>query len=389
MSYTDLIWFLLPVAAAAGWIAARASDKRSSAALWDYTSDFHRGLKHLLSDHKEQPSDLFSSFSSADQETADTHIALGNHYRQRGDMKRALLMHESVINNTQLSEAVRMNARFELARDFDSAGLLDRSEAEFRGLLDSGHLLDSAFSSLMQLHERESDWQQAIAVAKEAMARTGQPLGWRIAHYYCELAAADIRHHESQQAEGFLRKALECHPACARAMIMLASQALESGQYADALSLYEKVEALRPELMPEIIDNRFRAFRGAGDERQLDTFLLRIRGQRNAYSVIRSAREQIALRHGEALADRFFKDQILKRPSLKGLRDWARDQLALSKPDERGKVQVICDLLDQVVEDKPAYRCRSCGFQGNVMHWRCPRCAEWDSVSTIIGVEGE
>jgi lipopolysaccharide biosynthesis regulator YciM len=88
-------------------------------------------------------------------------------------------------------------------------------------------------------------------------------------------------------------------------------------------------------------------------------------------------------------ADRFFKQQILKRPSLKGLRDWVHDQLTLSRPGEREKVQVICDLLDQVVEDKPTYQCHSCGFQGNVMHWRCPSCGSWDTVTTIIGVEGE
>ena len=120
-----------------------------------------------------------------------------------------------------------------------------------------------------------------------------------------------------------------------------------------------------------------------------DHFLKRIYSQRNAYSVIRSTRAVIAERHNPQLADRFFKDQILKRPSLKGLRDWAHDQLELCKPDEREKVQVICDLLDNVVEDKPAYRCKLCGFQGNVMHWRCPSCEQWDSVSTIIGVEGE
>ncbi len=162
-----------------------------------------------------------------------------------------------------------------------------------------------------------------------------------------------------------------------------------NGQYSQANDLYEQVEQQRPELIPEIIDKRFDVFQKAGDAAEFDSFLKRIHSQRNAYSVIRSTRQIIAERHSPQLADRFFKDQILKRPSLKGLRDWAHDQVELSKPGEREKVQVICDLLDKVMEDKPAYRCSSCGFQGNVMHWRCPSCGQWDSVSTIIGVEGE
>jgi len=171
--------------------------------------------------------------------------------------------------------------------------------------------------------------------------------------------------------------------------MMLATLALYALEHTRANELYERVENLRPELMPEITDRRFEKLLASGDDKQLDNFLRRLQAQRNAYSVICSARKTIEERHEVQLADRCFNDQILKRPSLEGLRDWAHDQLALSKPGERGKVQVTCNLLDKVVEDKPAYRCSSCGFQGNVMHWRCPRCGQWDTVSTIIEVEGE
>lgn len=389
MSIPDLLWLLLPVAAAAGWIAAKRNDARKTRAFWDYTSDFHQGLNVLLSDKQEKPVDLFNNATSADRNTAETHIALGNHYRQRGDMERAVFMHQSVLDNEALDDDIRAAARFELAKDYDSAGLLDRSEAEFKALIQSEHRIDDAFKCLLQLHERESDWSQAIEVALEAERRTERDFSRRVAHYYCELASKSIKAGAGEVANTQLSQALAHDETCARASMMLAELALQAGRYAQANTLYERVESLRPELMPEIIDRRFDVFRGAGNDEEFDRFLKRIHSQRNAYSVIRSTREVIRQRHSTQLADRFFKDQILKRPSLKGLRDWAHDQVELSKPGEREKVQVICDLLDKVVEDKPAYRCKQCGFQGNVMHWRCPSCEQWDSVSTIIGVEGE
>ena len=389
MAIPDLLWLLLPVAAAAGWFAARRSGASSDKAFWDYTSDFHQGLNTLLSEQQDKSPPLFNTLSGAVRDTADTHIALGNHYRRRGDMERAVLMHQSVINNSELSDEVRAAARFELACDYDSAGLLDRSEVEFQALIASGHRVADAYQSLLQLHERESDWQLAISVADNAARDTGESNGWRIAHYYCELAQQANKENNTQDAIELLNKAVEHDESCARAWLMQAALASDAGEYARANTLYERVEQLRPELMPEIIDKRFDVLRQAGDSKQLDDFLKKIHTQRNAYSVVRSARKVIEERHNVQLADRFFKDQILKRPSLKGLRDWVQDQVELSKPGEREKVQVICDLLDKVVEDKPAYRCSSCGFQGNVMHWRCPRCGQWDSVSTIIGVEGE
>ena len=389
MSIQDLLWFLLPIAAAAGWIAAKRNDVRKTRAFWDYTSEFHQGLNVLLSDKQDKPIELFNNATSADRNAAETHIALGNHYRQRGDMERSVFMHQSVLDNGELDENVRAAARFELARDYDSAGLLDRSEAEFKELIKSGHRVSDAYQSLLHLHERESDWNQAIKVALDAEHETEHNFGRRVAHYYCELASGSIKNGESEAANSQLLQALEHDDTCARVSMMLATLALEAGQYSQASTLYERVEELSPELMPEIIDRRFEVLRQSGNDAEFDRFLKRIHSQRNAYSVIRSTRTVIAGRHNPQLADRFFKDQILKRPSLKGLRDWAHDQVELSKPDEREKVQVICDLLDKVVEDKPAYRCNQCGFQGNVMHWRCPSCEQWDSVLTIIGVEGE
>ncbi|NND92545.1 MAG: tetratricopeptide repeat protein [Granulosicoccus sp.] len=389
MAIPELFWLLLPVAAVAGWFAAKRSDSRGPAAFWDYTSNFHQGLNVLLSEQQDKAPELFDEPSGTSRDTADTHIALGNLYRRRGDMDRAVLLHQSVIDKQELPEEVRATARFELARDYDSAGLLDRSEQVFRELLRSPFRREDAYASLLQLHEREHDWEQAIVVAIEFSRSTGENLRSRIAHYYCERAVLAGKESRVGDARAFLEKAREHDPDSARALMMQASAALGEGDHDQSLLLYEQVESLRPELMPEIIDAWFAALQSAGDPQRLLAFIKRIHGQRNAYSVIRSTRAVIADLHGSEAADRFFKEQILKRPSLKGLRDWAHDQVVLSRPGERDKVQVICDLLDQVVEDKPAYRCRSCGFQGNVMHWRCPGCGHWDSVSTIIGVEGE
>ena len=389
MSVLDLLWLLLPVAAAAGWFAAKRSDSRSSQAFWDYTSHFHQDLNILLSDQNVKSSELFDRLSDASRDTAETHIALGNHYRRKGEMERAIRLHQSVIDKSELDEDVRATARFELACDYDSAGLLDRSESVFNELVASGHRTADAYQSLMQLHERERDWPQAIKVALNCEKDTEDECGSRIAHYYCEMAEIAIKEAKLDEANSLLAEAMSHWPQSARANMLEAELALDSGDYARAAELYDYVESIRPELMPEIIDNRFEVFKRADDAGQLKDFIARIYDQRNAYSVIRSTRAIIAEQHSDKLADRFFKDQILKRPSLKGLRDWAHDQVLLSKPGEKEKVRVICDLLDQVMEDKPGYRCSSCGFQGNVMHWRCPSCGTWDSVSTIIGVEGE
>lgn len=385
----NLLWFLLPVAAAAGWFAARRSGAARPEAFWDYTSNFHEGLNVLLNERHGSPTDLFDSLSDTDRDTADTHIALGNLYRRRGDVERAILLHESLLEKPELGDEVHAAARLALAHDYSSAGLLDRSEKALRDLIETGHRKGDAYKSLLQLHERERDWGQAISVAEDYHRETGDGDPALVAHYYCELSAKASADGYADEARTLLDKALSSDPECARANIMIAELALASGDSQTAIERYALVEKQRPELMPETIEQRFEALCSSEDTSQLHAFIEHICSQRNAYSVVRKTRDVIEQIYGLDAADKFFKAQVLKRPSLKGLRDWVSDQVPLSRPGEREKVQVILQLLDQVTEDKPAYQCSHCGFQGSVLHWRCPSCGTWDSVRTIIGVEGE
>jgi len=385
----NLLWLLLPVAAAAGWFAAKRNSKKHPEAFWDYSSQFHAGLNVLLNDTKDKPDSLFSEFSDIDNGTADTHLALGNLYRRRGEMDRAIVMHQSLVDNSDLDNNVRAAARYELARDYDSAGLLDRSEKEFRVLLQTGHRTNDAYESLLQLHERERDWATAIELASEGEAATGEARPGLVAHYYCELAQEALTNGYNDEAKALLAKAQSDTADGARANLMLAALAYESNDYPQAIKHYERVEEQRPELMPEIITPWFDCLTRLQDDAALRRFLEHLHGRKNAYSVIRTARSAIEKLDGVQQADAFFIDQIIKRPSLKGLRDWAQDQLDKSKPEEREKVQIMCTMLDQVVEDKPVYQCSNCGFSGNEFHWRCPSCGNWDSVHTIIGAEGE
>lgn len=385
----DLLWFLLPVAAAAGWFAAQRNNTNKPAAFWDYTSNFHKDLNVLLNEPGNVPGQLFEKLDDTDTDTAETHLALGNLFRRRGEIDRAILLHESLLEKQELDDEVRAAARYELGRDYESAGLFDRSEQAFRTLIDDGLRLDDAFESLLQLSEREGDWKSAIELASECEQRTGKTRHTLIAHYYCELAERATADDEPFAVRSYLAEAVNACASCPRPHLLLADLELAEGNHEEAIEHYARVEEKGPELLPETIRQRLDALKAVEDESRLRSFIDTLRRRRNAYSVITSTRAVIAELDGVTAAERFFKEQILRRPSLKGLRDWAEDQIQIARPGEKEKVAVIHAMLKEVVEDKPAYQCNSCGFRGNVLHWRCPSCGTWDSIKRIIGVEGE
>ncbi len=394
----NLLWFLLPVAAAAGWFAARRSASVHPDAFWDHAQNFHKGLNVLLNEQTDKSDEvLFANLDDLDRETAETHLALGNFFRRRGEVDRAIHLHESLMGKSELGADVQAAARFELARDYESAGLLDRSEEIFHELLNSDQRTDDAGKALMQLYERGRDWAQAADVAQKALTSSeaagnqerANTLRYRIAHYRCELAEEAARAGYSAEARDLLLDACESYPGGARAHMALALLACDACDWDQAIQYFEHVEISQPSLLPEIISPWLKALANQSPSSGLDEFIKRITERRNPYSVVRATREMICERYDKTQANRFFKDQILKRPSLRGLRDWVSDQVDIAVEPEREKINIIRAMLDEVIEDKAQYLCHSCGFKGNQLHWRCPSCGNWDTVETIIGAEGE
>jgi lipopolysaccharide biosynthesis regulator YciM len=324
-----------------------------------------------------------------DQEMAETQLALGNLFRRRGEFDRAIKIHQNLVNRSISNSDINADALLELGNDYVSSGLLDRAESLYEQLISRERHVETAYDALVAIYEREKDWVRAIKFSLQSLPHDEGERQARLGHYFCEMADAAVSEGDSQVARSFLKKALEAHSASARANILRGDLAMERQDFLRAIECYTEVERQNPTLTPEIISPLFTAYCESGNEQALLVYIQHIRNRNNSYSVIKTTREMIEKLSGAVAADRFFKEQLLKRPSLKGLRDWAQSELKNSKPEEKEKVLIIIKMLDSVVDDKPAYVCSDCGFKAKTIHWQCPSCAQWDTVRTVIGAEGE
>ena len=63
--------------------------------------------------------------------------------------------------------------------------------------------------------------------------------------------------------------------------------------------------------------------------------------------------------------------------------------LARSEGPAHENLLTLKNMTDQLLENKPVYKCHNCGFCGRTLHWQCPGCKHWNTVKPIHGVEGE
>jgi lipopolysaccharide biosynthesis regulator YciM len=98
MSIAVWLFLLLPVAAASGWMAARRKEitpprKKEPPT----TSSYFSGLNYLLHDRPDKAIEVFIEMVHVDSETVETHLALGSLFRRRGEVDRAIRIHQNII----------------------------------------------------------------------------------------------------------------------------------------------------------------------------------------------------------------------------------------------------------------------------------------------------
>jgi len=388
----ELLWLLLPVAAASGWWAGRRSARHGQASRHQMArppNEYFRGLNYLLNEQQDEAIEVFVRLVEVDSETIETHLALGSLFRRRGEVDRAIRLHQNLIARPNISRENRAYALLELARDYMRAGVLDRAEGLFSELVRNRNHIVEASRQLLTIYEREREWHAAIETARKLQRASGHDMGEVIAHYWCELGDTERRKGNPKVARKYAAKALSADPRSVRASMLEGDLAMDAGQYRQAVRAFRRVETQDAAFLPEVIERLLDALSRAEPVSVTRAYIDQLRGRYNGYSVVQAATRVIRHDEGDAAAREFFREQMLKRPSLRGLREWVSMELDHASERSRAGTEVVLDMLDRLLESKPVYQCHQCGHQGKVLHWQCPSCRTWNSVKPVIGIEGE
>src|SRR6187455_821489 len=166
---TEFFWLflLLPVAAASGWLAGRLGGERKGGARVSRLSNtYFRGLNYLLNEQQDKAIEVFLKLAEINRDTVETHLALGNLFRRRGEVDRAIRVHQHLIARPNLSQEEKTVALLELGEDYMRAGLLDRAETLFTDLVAMDAQVPSALRHLIGIYQHEKDWGKAIDHAR-------------------------------------------------------------------------------------------------------------------------------------------------------------------------------------------------------------------------------
>jgi len=399
-------WWLifLPLLFGLGWLAARIDVRQMLSESRNLPDSYFKGLNFLLNEQPDRAIDAFVEVAKLDPETTELHFALGSLFRRRGEMERAIRVHQSLLSRADLPLREREHALHEIAQDYLKAGMLDRAEMAYKELKNTRYQ-EQAARALVRIYESEHDWLKAIEAVRRLSKMTDESVP-QLVHYHCEIAQT----HLTSQPAAFdqVRQALndaesiigkdDHTTAASRARVLMLEASLARAQ-ADAklerhylLTLLDQAP-MYAGLVAADLQQNFAQTDECGvllerlaahyqDSPSLDLFDV----------VFRLTWRE----HGAQAAWAFAQASLSDRPSLLGLERALSVQAQQAKAGVQASVQVdgqgtehselvSLDLLKQLVgrhtKRLDRYGCRVCGFQARAFYWQCPGCHGWETYS--------
>jgi lipopolysaccharide biosynthesis regulator YciM len=374
------VWWLLaiPLFFALGWLAARVDIRQVVTESRALPNSYFRGLNFLLNEQPDKAIEAFLEVVKLEPETIDLHFALGGLFRRRGELDRAIRMHENLLEREGLAEEQRLRAMSELGQDYLKAGLLDRAEQVFTRLLETPQH-GQARTFLLEIYVQEKDWQKAIDAARVLEKDTSKPLNAEIAHFHCELALLEAARGNSDAAAAQLRQALAVNRQSVRANLMAGDLDAAAGRHEAAIADWRLVETQSTAHMALGVDRVLGSYRQLGRLAEGVQWLRALYARQPSPDLFNALYLVVSETEGAAAARELARAELRRNPSLRTLDRLLEAELMDAPAAERELLQVEKGLVAAYSQRMMRYQCGSCGFKAKQFFWRCPACGRWDS----------
>ena len=392
----ELLFLLLPIAAAYGWYMGHRSAQKDREDFSNKLSrDYVTGVNFLLSNQTEKAVDLFLNMlqkQEAENEIEsdsqfEAELTLGNLFRSRGEVDRALRIHQALDRSPNYTFEQKLLAKQQLAKDFMAVGFYDRAENLYITLVDEPEFAEGALQQLAVIYQKTKEWKKAINVAEKLAKIATKEDNIELAQYYCEYVQALPNGHK-ENSQQILQQALKVAPGCVRASMMLADLNIAQQDYQSAVRILENVLNQNPNYIGEVLPQLKECYRQLDQLDNFELFLIRVTQEIRNSSVELALADLIAEKDGRSAAQGKVYQQLNHNPSMFLFHRFIEYQIDDAE-EGRGKDSLVLlhKLVGERIKQGFDYRCVNCGYQSHKLMWCCPSCRQWEKVKPIRGIE--
>ncbi len=326
-----------------------------------------KGINYIIEDETDKAIKELTETAKLDPDMVDIYVSIGNLFRKKGEINRALIIHKSLLAKQNLSKDKKLEIYLNVGIDYRKAGLYDRAKRYFKDALSIAPKNQQAKKLLYEVYEDSKDWENALIWHKRFDGTDKHIL----AHLYTELGKEKLREGQVEEAKKNFEKAIKEYKECFDALINLGDIYFNYGKIEKAYELWKKACKIRPELCNIALAR----YKDDGVLKRTVKELLQ-ESPNNLYIKFFSAETYVKL-------DEKSKAQALYKYLLKnGMKSFAIiKRLAEINKDTPDYVRLF---VNNMTGSMVKYTCTNCGHSAGKLFFRCPKCKSWDKLRVSI-----
>jgi len=347
--------------------------------------DYLTGLKYLLNEESDKAINLFSNIIEIDDDTIQTHLALGVLFRRQGKIDKAIKLHENIINKPELEENYYYQTLNELGENYFAAGIYNKAEEIYLKLKEIKAHEISSLEKLIKIYEYLSQWEEALVYLKElSIIDHDNSLIKSTSHYYCQLTQSLIDEYDFDTAEMYLKKASENSTKSIRQMYLSSVISIKKNQLKSAMDNYKRMiknsNVGHFILLPYIIEN-FNVSDMDIIDKELEKMLKEKPQMINQFSMLSVIFPEIK---NKPICESF-KKKLTENTLIKEIIDLNGNNSNDILTNEL-LVKLKATIHDKTKNDYK-YNCNQCGYETISHSWQCPTCKSWETSEPINFLE--
>jgi lipopolysaccharide biosynthesis regulator YciM len=341
------------------------------------------GLNFLVSNQIDLAIDELSKAAGLNADALEVHLILGNLYREKGQVGKAITVHQSLLQRPKVSRLEHAYVLLCLGLDYKRGGFVDRALEAFNEVLRLDPKNEYALLNLQKLHEEQHQWSEAYDTRQrltKLAAIASRPQNEAIlAFLENEIGLEAMRRRNYLEASRRFKSAIDLDPRAVPAYLNLGDVRVLQGDEREAAAIWETLIDVAPDRAYLAFDRlEALAVRTGSPERftRLCRRLIDDNPQDWRARLALSRHLATSGRPREALDLQFAA--LVQNPHALGIHQaiWrALGQLG----HEPALVDRYSELTRHAVFYLDPHVCMRCRYRSTELLWQCPHCHDWNT----------
>jgi len=347
------------------------------------TPHYMLGLNFLVDNQVDQAIDeLTQATSVSNTDALEIQMVLGNLYRAKGQVGRAITLHQSLLQRPDLTKLEQAYVQLCLALDFRHGGFVDRALEAFQEVVRLDPRNRYAMVNLQKLYEEQDQWAEALRVRGEIAKLDGgrRPEDQQILAFLTnEIGTARARSGDTDAAGRTFGDAIEIDARTAPAYLNLGDVREQQGNTAAAIAAWEALAREVPDRAHLAFGRLERAYTTLGAPRRFAELCQRLIAQNPQDWRARlglSKHLAAQTRHREALE--VLLEALPHNPHGLAIHEQIWQTLSVLGFDPV-LVRRYMALTTEAVFYLDPHVCTRCRYRSTELLWQCPPCHEWNT----------